>query len=884
VVTSPITSSGGVDAHYDFKYLSGTLTVTRGQLVVHADHLQRSYGQTNPPLTGYVCCPPDSVGIVLSLTTTATTNSPLGDYPILASVTAPENRLTNYLVTIENNTLSVLNGYTYRELHSFGYTTNTASTPGGLIVGGDGSLYGWTGSATTTNSSAIFKISTNGTGYTEIHAFRSANDGTLPDALVAGPDGWLYGSTYQGGISNAGTIFKIGRNGENYQILHTFTGQGDGGGPLVAYGTNGILYVATSSGGAGHLGTLCQMDTNGAGFSALHDFLGGGLDGYSVAGLTFGSDGILYGTTFYGGASGYGALFTWSPQTASYQVVKSFSTSEGEPGGPLLEGPGHEFYGLTENGGQFFAGSLYRVDSGGVGFAVLTNLDNIPYGNLVWGSDGSLFCDANYDGIGYGSVFRVSTNGGGFKTVFAYPDGDGSGMASDGNGLLYLATYNGGIGSGSIIRIDEGGANSAVLHAFSLAGGDAFIPGILIAGSDGYLYGTAASGGSSNGGAIFRVDQASGTTTLVHEFSNASGEIHSPGSLIEGADGILYGTSDFGGSSNAGSIYRLNRDGTDFTILHDFTIGDGWEPLSLIEGNDGKLYGLTDAGGAASVGTLFALDTDGENFTVVRSFGVPDGDGSHPKQLIEGRDGNLYGITLDGGAHGVVYSGTLFKTRKDGSQYSILHSFQYNAFTTTDGSIPEGLTQETDGRIYGVTRQGGLYSNGTIFSVETNGANYRIIQTFFNDAGYHFSGLVEGPDGTLYGTTSTGAGSVYKINKDGSGYAVLYSPTSPTTWPYGVESLVLDANGVIFGLGSGSQSLGGVFSLNPIMDVTPPQLSIIPGAGTVTILWSPATPGFVLQQNDTLNLPTWTSAPSGATNPVTLPAGMAQRWFRVRKP
>jgi uncharacterized repeat protein (TIGR03803 family) len=130
--------------------------------------------------------------------------------------------------------------------------------------------------------------------------------------------------------------------------------------------------------------------------------------------------------------------------------------------------------------------------------------------------------------------------------------------------------------------------------------------------------------------------------------------------LTEGRDGFLYGATGDGGTTRGGALFKGNKDGTGFRILHTFrpTGGDGWAPLApLVKGNDGALYGPTRDGGQHGQGTVFRLNEDGSGYRVVWSF--PGGEeAGHPLGFVQSRDGAIYGATLAGGEFG---GGTLFR-------------------------------------------------------------------------------------------------------------------------------------------------------------------------------------------------------------------------------
>ena len=200
--------------------------------------------------------------------------------------------------------------------------------------------------------------------------------------------------------------------------------------------------------------------------------------------------------------------------------------------------------------------------------------------------------------------------------------------------------------------------------------------------------------------------------------------------LLQGSDGALYGTTRGGGGSIAGTVFRINPDGSGYHALHGFgTIAsDGVFPSAgLVEASDGALYGTTYSGGSnVYYGTVFKLNKDGSSYSTLHSFGGSGDDGKNPYAgLIEGSDGALYGTTFGGGNSS---SGTIFKINKNGSGYEILHSFSFNG---PDGSLPYGgLMKGSDGALYGTAERGGGNSGGTVFKLHEDGSGYTVLHNF----------------------------------------------------------------------------------------------------------------------------------------------------------
>jgi uncharacterized repeat protein (TIGR03803 family) len=180
----------------------------------------------------------------------------------------------------------------------------------------------------------------------------------------------------------------------------------------------------------------------------------------------------------------------------------------------------------------------------------------------------------------------------------------------------------------------------------------------LVQTRDGYLYGTATTGGAFGNGTVFRTLPGASPVAAIYSFGAHSGDPVAPEfALVEGADGNLYGTSSKGGSPSAlcvqgcGTVFKITPAGTE-TVLHSFGVSgaDGRLPSgALLIGSDGTFYGVTSVGGANGCGTVYRITPSGVE-TVLYSFGTTANDGFEPSgALLQASDGNLYGTSLMGG-------------------------------------------------------------------------------------------------------------------------------------------------------------------------------------------------------------------------------------------
>ncbi|HXM41986.1 MAG TPA: choice-of-anchor tandem repeat GloVer-containing protein [Bryobacteraceae bacterium] len=540
---------------------------------------------------------------------------------------------------------------------------------------------------------------------TTLYNFTGGADGGFPmGALARDAAGNLYGATEDGGTAGAGVVFKLDSSGHE-TVLHTFTGEADGRGPMggTIRDQTGNLYGTAQGGGATGAGVLFEVNAAGN-ESTLYSFTGQGDGNRPEAGLSRDSAGNLYGTTYNGGAASAGVVFKLD--TAGLETVLYNFTGGADGGHPMagviLDSVGN-LYGTTNLGGAADAGAVYTLGTAGS--------ETVLYG-FPAGPDGT----SPYAGV------------------------------IDSAGNLYGATYYGGAyGKGIVYKLDAN-AHETVLYTFT-GGSDGGNPAGVIRDSAGNLYGTTWSGGLNGDGTVYKID-TSGQQTVLHSFGGFDGASPDAGVILDSA-GNLYGATPTGGTGFAGTVYMLNASG-DETVLYNFTGGaDGNQPVNVIRNSAGNLYGTTVSGGAHGYGVVFEI-TAGGHQTVLYNF-TGGADGSLPMAGVIGdSEGNLYGTTFEGGAAG---SGVVYKLAANG-QETVLYNFAPGAGGMSPAS---GLVMDSAGDLYGTASGGGASGAGTVYKLDAGG-NETVLYSFTGgtDGGNPAAGVVRDSGGNLYGTTPVG--------------------------------------------------------------------------------------------------------------------------------
>jgi uncharacterized repeat protein (TIGR03803 family) len=385
-----------------------------------------------------------------------------------------------------------------------------------------------------------------------------------------------------------------------------------------------------------------------------------------------------------------------------------------------------------------------------------------------------------------------------------------------------LAIFYAGI---SVSFVSSSQAQSfSVVHSFANDDGSEPLAGLAMDAREN-LYGTASSGGAYGDGVVFKASR-NGVEMVLHSFGHGTDGSTPESSVILDATGNLYGTTFVGGTSSAGTVFKVSSKGTEM-VLYNFAGGaDGANPIAgLAMDKAGNLYGTTSTGGTFNEGTVFRVSSTGKH-TVLYNFGEAVNDGSTPVAGVTlDSEGSLYGTTSAGGVAGY---GTVFELKPSGSASSetILHQFELQS----DGGTPyAGLIFDHSGNLYGAATQGGDGSGGggTVFELTPSGANWNF-HVLYGLAGWNISGtfrdlLYDNSTGVIYATThcdgAYDSGTVYQLKPSGGSwlYTELYTFTGSSDGLYLFSNLVMDKAGNLYGTTSlgGGNGMGEIFQVKP---------------------------------------------------------------------
>lgn len=630
-------------------------------------------------------------------------------------------------------------------------------------------------------------------------------------ALVAGPDGDLWGTTYSGGVNSFGTLYKVKADASAWQTVLAFTSNGasnKGASPNAGLllDAGGVFWGTTNRGGALNFGTVFKVNAATGVLTTVLEFSGNGSTNKGSApraGLVRGDDGNYWGTTGEGGASGNGTIFRIHPVTGALTTVVQFTdngaSNKGKgPHGALVRGAGGMLWGTTTTGGASGLGTVFRLNtSTGVLTTVVqftgtsgAAVGSYAAGALVADGAGSFWGTTYWGGTrSLGTVFKVRESSGAFTSVISFMGNPAStnrgalprsALAPDGEGYLWgTTTETGGSGStttdnGTVFKIQLSTGVLTTIAVFNRSAGPPlgrFPQGDLYHHSSGYVWGTTGSGGLSGNGTVYRVHRATGALQTVIDFT--TGNISPRAGLVSDAGGFLWGISRTGGALGFGSVFKIDpATNTTVTVL-EFTgngaINKGRSPLGgLTVAEDGWLWGCTYEGGAAGYGTIFKIHPATGDLVTVKNISSSESGFKNPNApLVADGSGYFWGTCNPGD------NGSIFKIHATTGVMTTVIRFTRET-GAYKGAFPHGgLMADGAGWLWGTTNRGGTGDNGTVFKFEPDTGTFITLAefTFTSGAqpGFEPSGrLVRDGSGFVWGTARGGGsqnfGTLFKIH------------------------------------------------------------------------------------------------------------------------
>jgi uncharacterized repeat protein (TIGR03803 family) len=757
------------------------------------------------------------------------------------------------------------------------YPPNGSLPCAALVQGTNGLLYGTATAGGSTGDGTVFRMTTNGTSV-GAWSLTSASSGSVPyGGLVQGLDGNFYGTTSIGGAyrydapSGYGTVFKLTPSG-SLTGIHSF-GYEDGTYPssTLVQGADGSFYGTAQNGGTnGGWGTIFKISPAGI-LTPLFSFANTN-GAWPCAGLVQDIGGAFYGTTYAGGtchgtnfpgvfqsaygsaagaAQGAGTVFKLAADGTFTSLYSFTGANDGSNcyGGLLLASDGN-LYGTTESGGVYGLGTVFRITTDGT-LVTLVNFDGYQGANpectLIQGTDGHLYGTTQNGGAnGWGAIFRLSLDAPLQITQQPQPQ-----LAFAGDTVTFsVATF------GSLpvsyqwlqngMNLSDGGnvsgSSSRTLTLTNLSVADAAMYSVVVSN----VYGVVASVGARlevifsppylisgpeaqsvlvGATATFSVEAAGDALTFqwqengtnLMDGGNLSGSATPTLTLASvtvtnaGTYSVIVSNAlDVLSSPSATlTVLPVNPPGTSLIALRSFSGGTvPFNPhAGVIQGTDGNFYGTTVNGGSGLYGSAFKMYSGGSLY-VLHSFtnGV---DGANPLAgLIQARDGNFYGASL----HGVGASlGTLFRMSPINASTAALTPLHGFGGGDDGGNPLASLVQGSDGNLYGTASTGGSNGVGTVFSLSTNGLFTPLWSFNSTNGSYPAGSLVQGSDGQFYGTTAAGGanglGTLFSLSTNGSFNSLVSFDYTAGAYPS--NGLVQASDGAFYGTAASGGTNGG---------------------------------------------------------------------------
>lgn len=574
------------------------------------------------------------------------------------------------------------------------FNISNGSTPyGTLLEASNGKIYGMTSVGGSAGRGVLFEYDFSNNIYTKKIDFAIANGDRPFGSLIEATNGKLYGVTRDGGTLYIGTLFEYTISTNTLVRLVEFVGGSTGAGPYEGpiQAANGKLYGLTMLGGTTNQGVLYEYDILTSTLTKKLDFVGTSNGRGPRGGLVETTNGILYGMTHQGGVYGDGLIFQYDYNSNVYTKKMDFNGSQNgsDPLGTLIKISNSKLLGMAHRGGSDANGVLFEYDfttnSYGklIDFGEKLNTLN-PSGSLTYADNGMLYgLTFNGGEINAGTLYEVDPIQDNVSIKFEslnavsgfYPVGD----LISANGSLYgLSLKGGNTNLMSLFKYDYWLDTMQMIHSFGTVSSLAFRKYSLFLHSNGKIYGIGKRVNSQIQ-VLFEFDPTTNAYIELKMFQTTRSSCF----LTEGQGGIIYGVNSESESTNNGYLFKLDPVTTIFTTIHNFSGLDGNTPVGeLVAVSNGNLYGMTTFGGANNKGVIFRYNSNLNAFSKVLD--LKDSSGTFPEDgLAELKSGKLYGATKLGG----VYSkGVLFEFDYNTTSFLVKHNFD----GASTGSFPKG--------------------------------------------------------------------------------------------------------------------------------------------------------------------------------------------------
>lgn len=685
----------------------------------------------------------------------------------------------------------------------------------------------------------------------------------------------LHGMTSSGGDYGVGTIYTMTEAGVFTKKIDLFRYEGSNPKGDILRGNSGKYYGTTEFGGANGVGTLWQFDPVTGIHTVLYDF-STASGARPVRGVIQALNGRLTGVCSEGGANNLGCVFDYNIGTGVFTKRADFSgVSNGSfPRCRLVQVSSTRVFGVTQTGGTNGRGVLFEFNpvNGAITprhhFAIATGSN--PYSGVMLASNARLYGTTVSGGTNnVGTIYEFNTTTNLHTKLVDLAAATGSSPIGElmqaASGTIYGTTSSGGTNAvGVLFSFTIAGSVYTPLHHFDNTGGYSSF-GRIIAGTDGFLYGTTNQGGPGGDGVIYRYNTATSTYSALFDLATAG--IRSPwGGLLEDGNGILNGLCNLGGPGQNGALFRYTVATNSLNVALPFNYSNGAGPAGrLLRHTNGLYYGVANSGGSASLGVVFSYDAVGNTYTLLKNLGGADG--ANPLGTLCESDGKLYGTCSEEGtlAGGTIFefdpatnayikkidlnattgtkprigflkasNGKLYLMTSEGGTAGLGTLLEYTPGTNTlvkrrdlvalDGTGPEAeLMQASDGLLYGALSENGQFSGGTLFSFDTGSNSFSKLYDFDGvQGGTPLGKLVQAPNGKLYGTCAENGffepGLIYSWDIGTNTYTeVRPFESMGTEGGASQSSLITGTDGNLYGtcVEGGSSNFGTVFRFNP---------------------------------------------------------------------